>query len=109
MPNAERVRPVETREMRLASRLIERNRKVPEASLAEFIATRRHPNAGPLSWPQISYELVAVIDERVSEGTVRKWAHAYGIPDPGPRIKLTVDEYETGLTEAGITVFREDG
>lgn len=104
MPVTEDVRPTVTREMRLVSRLIEQDRKSGARSLAEFIAVRRHPDAGPLSWPQISYELVAVIGERVSEGTVRKWAHALGIPDPGPRIKLTADEYTEGLAAAGISL-----
>lgn len=106
MPDTRSVRPTVTREMDFASQLIEQNRKVPEASLAEFIASRRHPSAGPLSWPDISYELVSVLRKRVADGTVRKWALAYGIPVPPRGIKLTAEEYEAGLAEAGIVSFR---
>ena len=83
MPGTERVRPAETREMRLISQIIESSRKVSDVSLAQFIARRRHPEAGPNSWNEISHALTPVIfGEFVTEGTIRKWAAVYGIPDP---------------------------
>ena len=102
MPGTERARPKETREMRLVSRLI--NMVGSDPSLAVFIARRRHPDNGPRSWNEISHELTPVIDEIVTEGTLRKWAAVYGIPDRGPRIKLTPKEYAAGLKAAGISL-----
>lgn len=104
MPSIERVRPRETREMRLVSRLIDASRKTTDKSLVEFIARRRHPSEGPHSWNEISHALTPVLGELITEGTVRKWAHAYGIPDPGPRVKLTAQEYDEGLEAEGITL-----
>jgi hypothetical protein len=105
MPGTERVRPAETREMRLISRLIEMSSEVSDTSLAQFIARRRHPEAGPNSWNEISHALTPVIfGEFVTEGTIRKWAAAYGIPDRGPRIKITTREYASGLKAAGISL-----
>lgn len=98
------VRPAETREMRLVSRLIRLSDQTADESLAEFIAWRRHPGQGPLSWNEISHALTPVIDEVVTEGTIRKWAASYGIPDGGARIKLTVREYEKGLKTAGLSL-----
>jgi hypothetical protein len=64
----------------------------------------RHPDAGPHSWNEISHALTPVIDEIVTEGTLRKWAAAYGIPDRGPRIKITPREFAAGLKAAGIAL-----
>jgi hypothetical protein len=80
MPGKERVRPAITREMRLVSRLIEASPEVSDTSLAQFIARRRDPESG----------------------TLRRWAAAYGIPDRGPRIKITPKEFARGLKDAGI-------
>jgi hypothetical protein len=104
MPDTKRVRPAITREMRLVSRLIETSPEVSDTSLAQFIARRRNPDAGPHSWNEISHALTPVINEIVTEGTLRKWAAAYGIPDRGPRIKLTPREFANGLKAAGITL-----
>jgi hypothetical protein len=102
MPGKERVRPAITREMRLVSRLIEASPEVSDTSLAQFIARRRDPESGPHSWNEISHALTPVIDEIVTEGTLRRWAAAYGIPDRGPRIKITPKEFARGLKDAGI-------
>jgi hypothetical protein len=104
MPDTKRVRPAITREMRLVSRLIETSPEVSDTSLAQFIARRRNPDAGPHSWNEISHALTPVIDEIVTEGTLRKWAAAYGIPDRGPRIKITPREFAAGLKAAGIAL-----
>lgn len=104
MPVTDRVRPKETREMRLVSRLIEMSPEVTDASLAQFIARRRHPESGPQSWNEISHALTPVIGEIVTEGTLRKWADAYGVPDRGPRIRITAREYAAGLKAVGISL-----
>lgn len=103
----ERGRPPETREMRLVSRLIEEERHArmgSDATLAEFIARRRHPDAGPLSWDQISYQLADVIGEIVTDGTLRKWAAILGVPNAGRGVTLTKAEYERGLKAAKIVL-----
>jgi hypothetical protein len=85
MPGKERVRPAITREMRLVSRLIETSPEVSDTSLAQFIARRRNPESGPHSWNEISHALTPVIDEIVTEGTLRKWA------SPSRRIREDVN------------------
>jgi hypothetical protein len=104
MPGKEKVRPAITREMRWASELIELKPEVPDTSLAQFIARRRNPETGQLSWNEISHALTPVLKAVIAEGTLRRWAAAYGIPDRGPRIKITPKEFARGLKDAGITL-----
>lgn len=101
---ADTARPAETREMRLVSKLIEQSKAVKDKALVDFLARRRHP-AMQLSWDQVSFQLAAVIGEIVTDGTLRKWASVYGIPDGGRNIVLTTDEYERGLKAASITIY----
>jgi|tagenome__1003787_1003787.scaffolds.fasta_scaffold20589123_1 hypothetical protein len=101
---SERVRPTITREMRLVSRLIAKDRKVPDASLAQYIARCRNPATGQQSWNEISHALTPILGEIITEGTLRKWAAAYGIPDRGPRIKITPEEFAAGIEAAGIAL-----
>lgn len=96
-------RPTETREMRLVDRLLQLSED-PD-NLRCFIARRRHPDQGPLSWDQISFELAKHLGgEIVTDGTLRKWAAVYGIPDGGRNINLTKREYEQGLKAANISL-----
>lgn len=99
-------RPGVSREMRLVSKLIaaQTDEGDDESALCLFIARRRHPNAGPMSWDRVTYELAQVIGEIVTDPTLRKWAAAYGIPDGGRNITLTVKEYERGLKAANISL-----
>lgn len=104
MQTAPVARPPETREMRLVSRILElKARKGNDTTLKQFLARRRHPDAN-LSWDEVSFQLNDVIGEIVTDGTLRKWANIYGIPNAGRGVTLTKDEYENGLAAAGITL-----
>lgn len=97
-------RPPETREMRLVSQVLRlKAKKGDDTSLKQFLARRRHPDAN-LSWDDVSFDLKQVIGEIVTDGTLRKWANIYGIPNAGRGVTLTKDEYENGLAAAGITL-----
>jgi hypothetical protein len=78
-------RPNETREMRLFSKVIEQNDTIEGAtgdrSLPQFIARRRLPGDTWRTWDELRYELREVSGEIVTDGTVRRWARWYGIPE----------------------------
>lgn len=84
-----RPRPNETREMRLFSRVIElhlttydpKKTWVIDNSLPQFLARRRLPGGDYRSWDEIRYELADISGEIVTDGTIRKWAKRYGIPE----------------------------
>lgn len=85
-----RPRPNETREMRLFSRVIKQhwmatdNSEVVvfgDRSLPQFLARRRRPGESHRSWDEIRYELADISGEIVTDGTIRKWAKRYGIPE----------------------------
>lgn len=90
--------------MRLVSRLIYLDEHNQDKSLMQFIARRRQPAQGPKSWDEISYDLRDVIGEIVTDGTLRKWAAIYGVPDGGRGITLTQKEYTAGLKASGIVL-----
>lgn len=74
--------PNETREMRLFSRLIAINDEVNDESLAQFIANRRIP-LGTFwrTWEELVFDLASATGELVTDGSLRKWAKRYGIPE----------------------------
>jgi hypothetical protein len=97
-------RPNETREMRLISKVIELTPDVPETSLDQFIARRRQPGDQWASWDQVTIDLYRVIDQIVTDVTLRRWAEKYGIPEGtlpegGP---VTADEYAAAMQKARI-------
>lgn len=102
----DRSRPGETREMRLVGRVIALYRKVPDASLPEFIARRRTPGEMWRTWDELSFELAEVIDEVIGARTLNMWAKRYGIPED---TEATGDEqatasYVSALTKANIAI-----
>jgi hypothetical protein len=106
MPTAH-TRPNETREMRLFSKIIllSRMKVAAEAqSLPQFLARRRMPGEGWRGWDEIRYELRDVSGEIVSDGSIRKWAERYGIPEntQADGTDEQIQEYVDTLREAGI-------
>jgi hypothetical protein len=114
MPTTNRPRPNETREMRLFSKVIElRGALLNErtgaeglsTSLPQFIARRRTPGESWRSWDEIRYELTDLSGEIVSDGTIRKWAQRYGIPETTQadgKGETTARAYAVALRKAGI-------
>jgi hypothetical protein len=116
MPNL--ARPQETREMRLFSKVIElvmtagqHNVPVLDISLAEFIARRRQPGDTWRTWDELRYELRDVTGEVVSDGTIRRWARWYGIPEytradgkAEGSAEVTAAAYAKAIRKAGIVL-----
>jgi hypothetical protein len=94
--------PDETREMRLVSKVIELHED-RDASLPEFIARRRLPGTTWRTWDELSFELTEVIGEIVTDGTLRRWAKRYGIPES------TTAEQDDGVAKAYTAVLRKAG
>jgi hypothetical protein len=97
----------ETREMRLISQLLAMKKNVKDRSVPEFIARRRTPGDGWRTWDQISFELREVLGEIVTDGTLRKWAACYGIPErtrADGTGEVTADEFAKALAAADIEV-----
>lgn len=99
-------RPGETREMRLVGKVIALTKGVKDASLPEFIGRRRIPGEQWRTWDEISFELTDVIGEIVTDGTLRRWAKRYQIPESTTK---TMDDdakaaYLAVLAEAGIVL-----
>lgn len=106
------LRPNETREMRLFSKVVEQHKlwnsavgddSFRDLSLPQFIARRRAPGDDWKSWDEIRYELRTISGEIVTDGTLRKWAQRYGIPQL-TQADGDADEYGGKLQEVGIEI-----
>ena len=109
-----RPRPNETREMRLFSKVIDQHDTLHvisqdggtgATSLPQFIARRRTPGDGWRTWDEIRYELADISGEIVSDGTIRKWAQRYGIPETTQadgKGDTTAKAFATALRKADI-------
>ena len=102
-----RPRPNETREMRLFSKIILLSRTkiaADDQSLPQFIARRRLPGDGWRTWDEIRYELTEVSGEIVSDGTIRKWAQRYAIPEDTQVVENedAIAAYRKAVREADI-------
>lgn len=98
--------PNETREMALFSKVVSLAEDA-DRSLAEFIARRRVPGVGWRSWDQIRYELAQVSGQIVSDGSIRKWAERYGIPQytqADGQGDVNPKAYARALAKAGISI-----
>lgn len=99
--------PGETREMRLISKVIELTELGrDDQSLPQFIARRRLPGVSWRTWDELSFELAEVLGEIVTDGTLRRWAKRYGIPEDTAADADTegVQRYRDALTEANIAL-----
>jgi hypothetical protein len=76
-------------------------------SLAEFIAARRAPGDGWSTWDEITIELHGILNQVITDVTLRKWATRYGIPEntrkDGSGLTSAAD-YAKALKRAGITI-----
>lgn len=95
-----RTRPNETREMRLISKVIELHGD-RDRSLPEFIGRRRQPGSAWRTWDELSFELTELIGEIVTDGTLRRWAKRYGIPES------TTADQDDKVAKAYVAVLRE--
>ena len=67
--------PGETREMRLVSfRLGDKD------ALFTYLAERREPGKGWMTWEHIAYDLFERTGETFTRAGITNWAKAYGIP-----------------------------
>jgi hypothetical protein len=96
--------PDETREMRLFSKVIAAYRPVVDKSLPEFIARRRAPGEGWMTWDEVRYELHKATGEFVTDGSIRRWAKRYGIPEDTSAEPGGSAGYTEALAESGITI-----
>lgn len=98
--------PNETREMALFSMVVNLAED-EDRSLAEFIARRRQPGEEWRTWDQIRYELAQVSGQIVSDGSIRKWAERYGIPQytqADGQGDVNAKAYARALAKAGISI-----
>lgn len=96
--------PDETREMRLVTKVIELSDAVSESSLPEFIAVRRQPESNRWStWDEITIDLHAVTGEVITDVSLRRWAHRYGIPETSGGL-VTRAEYAKAMRQNHIKI-----
>lgn len=98
----------ETREMRLFSKVIAGNEAYADESLAQFLALRRMPGSPNwMSWEEIVFDLGKATDELVTDGSLRRWALRYGIPEGTTRDGKegpSAAQYAKAVIKAGITI-----
>lgn len=92
--------PGETREMILFTAVLS---KRVRQTLPQFLASRRAPGDGWRPWEAIVYELTEATGVLVTDGTIRRWAKRYGIPEDteqdGP-----AEAFHAALDAAGIKI-----
>jgi hypothetical protein len=97
--DATEARPgIETREMRLISRALGER-----GPLSAYLAKRRTPGDGWLTWEQIVFELFGDTGETFTRAGLTNWAERYGIPVDS-RPTDNADAFRTQLASAGLKI-----